>query len=88
MRYQLRHAAGMYWLLDTCQEGIPYKKPLSMNEAGADLWNMMMQGLSQEQIAERLSREYGIAGEAARMDVEQFQMQLAEHGIRVETETG
>lgn len=81
MRYQLRHAAGMYWLLDTCQEGVHYKKPLSMNEVGADIWEMMVQGLDKEQIVKALCQEYQVASEVVLHDVEQFQAQLAEYGI-------
>lgn len=81
MRYQLRHAAGMYWLLDTWQEGVPYKKPLSMNEIGADIWKMMVQGQDKEQIVMALCREYQVTQEIVLQDVEQFQAQLLEYGI-------
>lgn len=81
MRYQLRHAAGMYWLLDTRQEGMPYKKPLSMNEIGADIWKMMVKGLNKEQIVKTLCREYQVAQETVLQDVEQFQAQLLKYGI-------
>lgn len=81
MRYQLRHAAGMYWLLDTWQEGVPYKKPLSMNEIGADIWKMMIQGLNKEQIVMSLCREYQVMRETVLQDVEQFQAQLLEYGV-------
>lgn len=81
MRYQLRYAAGMYWLLDTWQEGVPYCAPLSMNEVGAHIWNMMLQGLDREQIVEALCKEYGAAREIVLPDVEQFQAKLTEYGI-------
>lgn len=81
MRYQLRHAAGMYWLLDTWQEGVPYKKPLTMNEIGADIWKMMVQGFDKEQVVKALCREYQVAQETVLQDVEQFQTQLLEYGI-------
>ncbi len=29
--YQLRHAAGRYWLLDMQQEGLTYRKPIKLN---------------------------------------------------------
>lgn len=82
MRYQLRYAAGMYWLLDTCQEGVPYKKPLAMNEEGAYIWNMMTQGLKREQIVDALCREYQVPREVVLPDVEQFQAQLAQYGVQ------
>lgn len=85
MRYQLRYAAGLYWLLDTWQEGVPYKRPLTMNEVGADIWRMMEKGYSCEQIVNVLSREYQISSEVVEQDLKQFQAQLAEFGIE-ETE--
>ncbi len=81
MRYQLRHAAGIYWLLDTCQEGMPYKAPLAMNQTGADIWNMMIRGFRMDEIAENLCREYETDRETARRDIEQFRAQLAGFGI-------
>ena len=33
-RYQLRQAAGAYWLLDM-EQGEQYKKPFMLNECGA-----------------------------------------------------
>ncbi|MCH5340519.1 MAG: PqqD family protein [Acetatifactor sp.] len=85
MRYQLRYAAGQYWLLDTWQEGVPYKRPLTMNEVGADIWRMMEQGCSQKHIVDVLGREYQVSSEVVEKDLEQFLAQLAEFGIE-ETE--
>lgn len=85
MRYQLRYAAGQYWLLDTWQEGVPYRRPLTMNEVGARIWRMMVQGCSREQIVDVLSREYQTSREVVEQDLVQFQAQLAEFGIE-ETE--
>ena len=81
MRYQLRYAAGQYWLLDTLQEGVPYKRPLIMNEVGADIWRMVEQGYSRTQIVDVLSREYQISDEVVEQDLAQFLAQLAEFGI-------
>lgn len=83
MRYQLRYAAGIYWLLDIDQEGVPYKKPLPLNEMGATIWEMMVQGLDKEQIVEALCRKYQVTAETVSCDVEQFRSQLAEYGIHV-----
>ena len=81
MRYQLRYAAGTYWLLDTWQEGVPYKQPLSMNEVGARIWEMTVRGLSREQIVDSLCGEYQADRELVEPDVEQFLAQLAEYGV-------
>lgn len=81
MRYQLRYAAGMYWLLDTEQPGVPYKKPLSMNKAGADIYQMITKGLDQKQIAAVLCEEYQIPESVILADVEQFRAKLANYEI-------
>lgn len=86
MRYQLRYAAGTYWLLDTWQEGVPYRKPLVMNEMGADIWRRMEQGCSPKQIVDVLSQEYQISREVVEQDVDQFQADLANYGIEVTQE--
>ena len=81
MRYHLRYAAGQYWLLDTWQEGVPYRSPLLMNEVGADIWRMKVQGYSREQIVDVLVREYQTDRDVVEQDLEQFQAKLAEFGI-------
>lgn len=86
MRYHLRYAAGQYWLLDTWQKGVPYKRPLTMNEVGADIWRMIEQGCSRVQIVDVLSREYQISREVVEQDLVQFQAQLAEFGIEENVE--
>ena len=59
MRYQLRRAAGRYWLLDMEQEGVPYRRPLCMNEMGAAVWELLVRGLDREGIVEELCRGQG-----------------------------
>ncbi len=79
-KYQLRKAAGMYWLLDMEQDGVPYKSPIPMNEAGAFIWKRMEQGMDQETIAEAVSKEYGVDPETALQDVIQFREQIRMRG--------
>lgn len=81
MRYQLRYAAGRYWLLDMEQEGIPYVRPLMTNEAGACIWKMVEQGFDREQIVESLCQEYSVEREVAAADVEQFLRLLETDGV-------
>lgn len=81
--YQLRYAAGLYWLLDMEQSGVPYRRPLAVNEVGADIWKLLAQGEGEGQIAEKLSVEYQVSPEAIREDITQFRRQLEQAGIRV-----
>ncbi|MCD8014039.1 MAG: PqqD family protein [Lachnospiraceae bacterium] len=82
-RYQMRHAAGIYWLLDMEQSGMPYVKPLPMNEMGATIWNMRRRGLDLDKIAEKLSDSYEIPVEQAREDVGLFLAELQRQGVLV-----
>lgn len=75
-RYQLRHAAGLYWLLDMEQEGLNFLAPVSFNESGAYIWKKLDAGMKSEEIAERLSQDFGIAYDGAQRDVDMFMEQL------------
>lgn len=82
-RYRLRRAAGLYWLLDMEQEGMPYKNPLPLNEMGASIFQMMVRGMEQGEIADVISKEYQVEHEMALQDIIQFKNQLQEQGIDV-----
>ena len=80
-RYQLRQAAGMYWLLDMEQSGCPYRKPVLMNAVGVRIWNRISEGWKTKQIAEELHTVYEIPCHEALADVKQFISQLQAQGI-------
>lgn len=48
--YELRKAAGLYWLLDLRQDGEHYKPPLAMNEMGAEIFKYRQLGDNEEEI--------------------------------------
>ena len=77
--YQLRYAAGTYWLLNIKQRGLDYVKPLSLNECGAHIWRMSAEGADKSQIADWLCKEYGLERNEAVGDVEDFLKQLNEY---------
>lgn len=66
----------MYWLLNVEQPGIPYEKPVALNQTGAMICGMLEDGAGAEEIAEAMHASYGISAEAARADLEQFVRQL------------
>ena len=80
-RYQLRHAAGRYWLLDMQQDGLVYHKPIELNECAAFIWEAYTSGQTQDQIVSELQKNYGIPMEQAREDTQQFIMRLREQGL-------
>lgn len=80
-RYQLRCAAGMYWLIDMAQTGKEYQKPIVLNECGAEIWNRYQDGEDEEQIAENLHKNYEIGPDEAVKDIREFLQQLEDQGI-------
>lgn len=83
-RYQVRKAAGGYWLLDMWQEGLDYKNPVPLNETGAAIWGLLCQGKMPEQAAAEIAAEYGIEKEEVLSDVRQFLEQLKQQGISID----
>ncbi|MCC8137166.1 MAG: PqqD family protein [Clostridiales bacterium] len=80
-RYQLRHAAGLSWLLDMEQPGVPYVKPVPVNEMGAEIWELHRKGKSVDEIVSWLCASCGISPEQASADVTEFLEMLKAHGI-------
>ncbi len=81
--YTIRYAAGMYWLLDISQPGVPYKKPLIMNEVGAKIWEMLLKNYSVETICHNFVTEYEIEKDIIEEDVLQFLDQLKAYGVEI-----
>lgn len=75
-KYRLRRVAGMYWLINVEQPGLPYEKPIALNQTGAMICGMLEEGAGAEEIAEAMSVSYGISVPAARDDIKQFVEQL------------
>lgn len=80
-KYQLRYAAGVYWLLDMEQSGSGYKRPMSMNEMGAKIWQLLTEKHSIDEIAELLSKEYDADAGEIKEDIIQFHKQLEAYGV-------
>jgi hypothetical protein len=77
--YQLRHAAGKYWLLAMEQPGFAYRQPVCLNESGAFLWELLAKGADRKEAAEQLAQEFGLAENEALQDVTDFIRQLEEN---------
>lgn len=82
-RYQLRQAAGLYWLIDTWQNGLEYQRPVVMNDSGARIWEGLQKGQDYQEIAKDLSSENGIASAEIETDIMEFVERLKEQGILI-----
>lgn len=75
-RYQLRAAAGKYWLLDVEQTGGTYRAPLAMNESGAMILETYWKTGSLEETAEMMHETFEIGKEEALQDAREFLQSL------------
>lgn len=82
--YQLRQAAGCFFLLHMKQRGIPYERPLQLNSVGAEMWKLLQEGKTTEQLVEYMVKMYGIDAEEIKADILQFYWQLENYGIVIE----
>lgn len=81
--YELRRAAGYYWLIDTQQPGVPYKKPWMLNETGAEIFQLLDAYRDSEKVINELSKRYHIAESNVKEDVKQFVEELQNQGVKV-----
>ena len=79
-RFQLRYAAGSYWLLRKSEED-RYVPPLKMNGLGAQIYEYVCQGMGEEEIVTALQAEYEIDRNQIRGDVSAFLKQLKTYGF-------
>ena len=86
--YQLREAAGFWWLIDMAQTGEDFRMPLRLNGTGAQLFRELSAGCGEAELAERMAPEYGIEKEELRRDIAAFAAQLAANGIRFAQRNG
>ena len=83
-RYQIKRAAGIYWLLDMEQDGFPeYTKPVPLNDSAKELWDMLKSGMTTEEMAEEISAGTGIPVDEMRKDIGEFVEQLQKRGIEL-----
>lgn len=81
-RYQLRHAAGIYWALDMWQSGKTQVRPIPLNACGAFLFRLLQEDASTERMVAALCAEYGLQEADAREDVLAFCGQMQAAGIQ------
>ena len=82
-RFIIRHAAGIYWLIDLKQDPAVYKEPMSFNETGAMVLRLLEEGMSAKQIAGIIHDRYGSKPEEALEDILSFELQLMEYGYEI-----
>ena len=84
MKYQVRKAAGMYWLTDIAnRNSLEFKKPMAMNESGFEMWQRLVEGKGEEDTAKELAQIYDIDCGDIIEDVKIFKKTLLDNGINL-----
>lgn len=86
MKYQVRKAAGAYWIIDMEQKAFEFRKPVAINETGYEIFKMLEKGFDEEKTSEELALIYGISAEDAKADVKTFCKMLSENNISISKE--
>ena len=82
-RYQLRYAAGTYWLSDTKPEGRAVPRPFELNETAAEIWKMLENKKSAEEIAAVFCEGNEEEEKEIQKDIEGFIQELRKNNIDI-----
>ncbi len=78
--FVLRRVADSYVVMSLGGE-ISFNGMLTLNESGAMIWNLLSEGLDENEIVSRLLSEYDVTESIAKADVSAFIKKITEAGI-------
>ena len=81
--FALRQVADTWVVLPLREESVNFNGMLTLNEAGALLWQALEQGGDREALADALMKEYDVDRPQALADVDEFLGKLKEVGCLV-----
>ena len=68
----LREVAGIWVVLPLAEKVLDFNGMLSLNETGVELWKLLEQGSTREEMAASLADAYDVSLEQALADVDEF----------------
>ncbi len=77
----LRSVAGEHMLIPAGESVFEYNGIFSMTESGKFLWENIVKGAEEKELANLLMQEYGIDSDTASADVNEFLEMLRSFGI-------
>ena len=79
--FVLREIAGDYIIIPTGKTVLDFNGLITVNEVGADLWNMLQEEVTMDDLVQGILKEYEVEEEVAREDIQEFLDKLIEGGI-------
>ena len=77
----LREIAGDYIIIPTGKTVLEFNGLITVNEVGVDIWNMLQEDVTFEDLVQGILAEYDVEEEVAREDIQEFLNTLIEGGI-------
>ena len=78
----LREIAGSFVVVPVGQNLVDFSSMITLNETGAFLWNVLLEGASEDELCKKLLLEYeGVSEEDALSDIKDFIKILEEKNI-------
>jgi len=82
--YVLREVVDVFVIIGTGSEAYRPNEIMSLNGAGAFLWNILREGADVQELVTKLMQEYDVDGKTAAKDVDAFLAQLREKDLITE----
>lgn len=79
--FVLREIAGDLLLVPTGKTALDLNGMLTLNEVGGEIWKLLDEVETEEEIVDRLEQVYDVEKEVLREDVREFMGKLRELGI-------
>lgn len=79
--YILKDVAGEKIVIATGEQKLNFNGVMTFNSVGADVFNMLDGTNSVEEIANKISQDYGVSVERVKTDVENLIKKMKEHNL-------
>lgn len=79
--FVLREIAGDYIIIPTGKTVLEFNGLITVNEVGVDIWKMLQEEVTFEDIVKGILAEYDVEEEVAREDIQEFLDTLISGGI-------
>jgi hypothetical protein len=77
----LREIAGSWIIVPVAEMVVEFNGLMNLNESGAFLWKLLVEGAEMDELVSRLLNEYDVDEKTAKADIKEFVEQLEAKGL-------
>lgn len=82
--FAVRNVAGVYAAVAVGESSRHYHNVIGLNETGADIFRLIQEGLSEDDIVSRMLSEYEVTEEVLRPEVQKLIQQLCDEKLLID----